>query len=430
MLKKRHEYSNIGVSVQEVIFDNGLTLLLLPRPHFNEKQVMISAPFGSTSHLIDLGYSQVEYPFGLAHFLEHKIFEMNDGKDALENFTALGAEANAFTTYQQTVYYFSTVNEIKEGITTLLELVSECHITPQSVADERSIIKKELLMYEDDSDYQMTKALLANLYPNSAISQDIGGSHLSVDQIGVADLIAAHQHFYAFNQLTMVVVGDINVNEIVNEVDDFVKSTVNVADIQPQSKSKYLNIKQEAVVKSSRLTMDIAQPKLGIGFRVLEDLEGVSLSDYKLGLRLFLALVFGWTSETYQSWYDKGLIDYSFDFHLEVMPSYRFMTITLDTDQPIAMTRHIKKLLQNYSTSKDFSEEHLSLLKKEMYGDFIKSLDSIDQLANNVTLSLADGDDFLMTGEAIRKMSLSDVKLIAEHFVSHMESTTVTIFPK
>lgn len=430
MLKKRHEYSNIGVSVQEVIFDNGLTLLLIPRPHFNEKQVMISTPFGSTTHLMDFGDSQVEYPFGLAHFLEHKIFEMSDGKDALEEFTALGAEANAFTTYQQTVYYFSTVNEIREGVTKLLELVSECHITEQSVADERPIIKNELLMYEDDSDYQMTKALLANLYPNSAISQDIGGSNDSIDQIGVADLIAAHQHFYAFNQLTMVVVGDIDVNEIVNEVDKSVNKTVNTEDAHSQSKYKCLSTGKEAVTTTSRLTMDIAQPKLGIGFRVLEDLEGVSLSNYKLGLRLFLAMVFGWTSETYQKWYDNGWVDYSFDFHLEVMQSYRFITITLDTDQPIAMTRHIKKLLQNYSTNPDFSEEHLSLLKKEMYGDFIKSLDSIDQLANNVTLSLADGDDFLTTGDVIRKMSLSDVKLIADHFVSHMESTTVTIFPK
>ena len=104
--------------------------------------------------------------------------------------------------------------------------------------------------------------------------------------------------------------------------------------------------------------------------------------------------------------------------------------MTLDTNQPIAMTRNIKRLLQTYSNHQDFSEEHLSLLKKEMYGDFISSLDSIDHLAHNVTLSLADGADYLATGDAIRRISLSDVKTIADHFVSNMEVTTVTIFPK
>ncbi|WP_418080416.1 EF-P 5-aminopentanol modification-associated protein YfmH [Streptococcus halotolerans] len=404
--------------------DCGLKLVLIPRPNFNEKQVMITTNFGSTGSSIETTNGQVDYPFGVAHFLEHKIFEMGDGKDALEDFTTLGAEANAFTTYQQTVYYFSTVNDIDEGIKKLITLVREWHMTEESVDEERPIIQNEIVMYEDDSDYQMNKALLANLYPNTPLSEDIAGNSQTVEQISLANLTSAHDYFYQLDQLTMVVVGDFDVDGIVNEVDNFVNADTSKKEVMISP------LQISPIIKSSRFSMDVTQPKLGLGFRVVDDLSGMSLSYYKLGLRLFLAMLFGWTSETYQNWYDNGLIDYSFDFHLEVTSQFKFVTITFDTDQPIAMTGKVKKLFKTFAHHTDFSEEHLTLLKKEMYGDFINSLDSIDQLANQVSLFLADGADYLDTGELIRQISLSDVQLIAEHFVSHMEVTTVTIFPK
>ncbi|WP_405054543.1 EF-P 5-aminopentanol modification-associated protein YfmH [Streptococcus jiangjianxini] len=424
MQKESHEYPDLKVFVHEAKLDCGLKLVLIPRPNFNEKQVMISTNFGSTGSSIKTTNGQVDYPFGVAHFLEHKIFEMGDGKDALEDFTILGAEANAFTTYQQTVYYFSTVNDIDKGIKKLITLVREWHMTQESVDEERPIIQNELLMYEDDSDYQMNKALLANLYPNTPLSEDIAGNNQTVKQISLANLTSAHDYFYQLDQLTMVVVGDFDVDEIVNEIDRLVNSDVTKKEVT------ILPLEISPIIKSSRFSMDVTQPKLGLGFRVVDDLAGVSLSYYKLGLRLFLAMLFGWTSEAYQNWYDDGLIDYSFDFHLEVTSQFKFVIITFDTDQPIAMTGKVKKLFKTFANHTDFSEEHLTLLKKEMYGDFINSLDSIDQLASQVSLSLADGADYLDTGELIRQISLSDVQMIAEHFVSHMEVTTVTIFPK
>ncbi|WP_438832241.1 EF-P 5-aminopentanol modification-associated protein YfmH [Streptococcus pluranimalium] len=424
MQRNNREYPDLKLFVQRVKLDCGLQLVLIPRPNFNEKQVMIATNFGSTASSIKLADSQVDYPLGVAHFLEHKIFEMSDGKDALEDFTALGAEANAFTTYQQTVYYFSTVNEIKEGIKQLITLVRERHMTQESVDEERPIIQNEILMYEDDSDYQMNKALLANLYPNTALSEDIAGNEQTVEQICLSDLTSAHDYFYQLNQLTMIIVGEIEVDNIVNCVDDFVNKDVNDRSLA------VMPLQIHPIVTSSRLSMDVTQPKLGLGFRVVDELEGMTYHCYKLGLRLFLSMLLGWTSETYQDWYDNGLIDYSFDFHLEVTSQFKFVTITFDTNQPIAMTRKVKKLFQTFATNADFSEEHLILLKKEMYGDFIKSLDSIDQLANQMTLALADGTDYLETGELIRKISLEDIHKIANHFVSHMEATTVTIFPK
>ncbi|MGV3010684.1 EF-P 5-aminopentanol modification-associated protein YfmH [Streptococcus thoraltensis] len=424
MQKENREYPDLKLSVQEVKLDCGLKLVLIPRPNFNEKQVMISTNFGSTVSSIQTANSQIDYPFGVAHFLEHKIFEMGDGKDALEDFTALGAEANAFTTYQQTVYYFSTVNDIDKGVKQLITLVREWHMTQESVDEERPIIQNEILMYEDDSDYQMNRALLANLYPHTPLSEDIAGNNQTIEQISLANLTSAHDYFYQLNHLTMVAVGNFDVDRVVNEVDNFVKEDATRAEVS------VLPLQMGSVVKSSRFSMDVMQPKLGLGFRVVDDLEGVSFSYYKLGLRLFLSMLLGWTSETYQNWYDNGLIDYSFDFQLEVTSQFKFVTITFDTDQPIAMTGKVKKLFKNFANNTDFSEEHLTLLKKEMYGDFIESLDSIDQLANQVTLALADGRDYLETGELIRHISLADVQKIADHFVSNMEATTVTIFPK
>lgn len=250
MQRNNREYPDLKLFVQRVKLDCGLQLVLIPRPNFNEKQVMIATNFGSTASSIKLADSQVDYPFGVAHFLEHKIFEMSDGKDALEGFTALGAEANAFTTYQQTVYYFSTVNEIKEGIKQLITLVRERHMTQESVDEERPIIQNEILMYEDDSDYQMNKALLANLYPNTALSEDIAGNERTVEQICLSDLTSAHDYFYQLNQLTMVIVGKIEVDDIVNDIDGFVNKDVN------QMSVAVMPLQIHPIVTSSRLSID------------------------------------------------------------------------------------------------------------------------------------------------------------------------------
>ncbi|MFU2163335.1 EF-P 5-aminopentanol modification-associated protein YfmH [Streptococcus pluranimalium] len=430
MQRKHHTYPNIDISVEEVILDSGLRLLLVVRPDFNETQVSLSTPFGSTHHKVKVGEQEMTYPLGTAHFLEHKLFELTDGQDALEAFTAIGAEANAFTTYQQTVYYFTTVNKVNTGIHLLLNLVKTFHISPESLEEERAIIQNELLMYEDDSDYQLNKALLVNLYPDSPLSEDIGGNASSIAQISLADLKSAYQHFYPLNQLTMVVVGDFDVDNAVKEVSNAVNLIDENEKINLEDKVSTTPMIQEPVIKNSRLTMAVKQSKLGLGYRVIGDLEGYTLQYYKIGLQLFLAMTMGWTAKSYQNWYDRGLIDYSFDVNLEISSGFKFVTITVDTDQPIAMSQKIKQVFEKYANSPDFSKEHLRLLKKEMYGDFIKSLDSIDQLASQITLGLADDSDYLATGDVIRQISLDEIREIVDHFVQNMASTTVTIFPK
>lgn len=430
MLKKMKAYQPLKLELHEVILDSGLRLLVLPRKGFTEKQVALSVPFGSITRGEARDGQTDEYPLGLAHFLEHKIFEGSDGCDVIEEFTALGLEANAYTSYQQTVYYFSTVNNINEGIDKLVNLVSDLQITEESIDKEKLIIQKELLMYEDDAEYQLSKGLLANLYPGSTLSEDIAGNVASVQNIGSNDLKRAYQRFYQWSQLTMVIVGDVDVDDVVNQVDESVKLTVNnVVEIETRSAVES-SVAIKPVEPSGRLEMDVTQPKLGIGFRLAEQLDGFELQAYRVGLQLFLAMLFGWTSKTYQKWYEDGLIDYSFDFHLDVTNSFKYVSISLDTDQPIAMTAKIKTVLTKFKTSSDFSEDHLAVVKKEIYGHFIKTLDTIDHLAGYLTLSLADGEDYLLTGEIIRHMTLADVYEIADHFVTNMEATSFTIFPK
>lgn len=424
LLKK--DYPSIKETLHYGQLANGLRVYLIKREGYSEKTAMLTAHFGSLDTSFTVGCQRVDLPPGVAHFLEHKLFEDKDGNDIALTFTQLGSETNAFTTFDKTSYFFSTVNEWQESLRLLQEFVAAPSFTEESVNREKHIITQEIEMYQDDPDYQAYSGILQNLFPNTSLAIDIAGTKESIRDITGSLLADSHAYFYHPSNMVLTIIGDIDIEAAFTAIEVFQDSQPS----QPQHDVQVAPLIYHPVIKSRSIDMDIATAKLAVGFRGQLMSSVYSLLTYQVALKLLLAMLLGWTSKAYQDWYEKGKIDDSFDIEVDIQRDFQFVLISSDTSQPIAMSNSIRKKISDFRCSRDINEEHLELVKKEMYGDFMQSLDAIDQLASQFSLHLSEQETYFDIPRIIEILALKDIIEIGSLFFEHAAVSDFTVFPK
>ena len=253
-------YPAIKETLYQVKLENGLTISLLPKSEFQEVYGVVNVNVGSidTEFTIDVGEKK-SYPQGIAHFLEHKLFEREDTGDIMSAFTELGAESNAFTSFTNTSYLFSTTEYVIECLDLLMELVTEFNMSEDSVEREKDIIQQEREMYLDDPDSSLFFKTLANLYPNSPLALDIVGSEKSIEKITLEDLKENFKDLYKSNNSSIFLVGHFDFEQV---EDYFFKKDVSSGTDDKFEKTK---IALHPVKKVDSSRMDVDCPKLAIG---------------------------------------------------------------------------------------------------------------------------------------------------------------------
>lgn len=283
-------------------------------------------------------------------------------------------------------------------------------------------------MYQDDADYRLYQGILENLYPNTALAQDIAGTQESIENISVADLKENHNIFYSPQEMTLLLVGNFDKDLLFNQIKKEQKEKASKKHVVKRQGLVY-----EQVVPKKNIQMDVTHPKLAIGYRGTQLPKGTSILRQELALRLFFTMLFGWTSKRYQQLYESGQIDDSFDFEIEVCPDFQFLIISLDTLEPIVMANNIRQYLNKVSQSSDLddlSEEHFKIVKKELYGDFFKSLDSIDNLSAQFINHLSEDETYLEVPKILATLDFAEVLKIGNDFLAHADATEFTILPK
>ncbi|MFC3932486.1 EF-P 5-aminopentanol modification-associated protein YfmH [Streptococcus dentapri] len=418
------EYCHLNECLYSTTLQNGLKIYLLPKPDFKEMSALLEVEFGSIDTIFTDNQEVVkDPPSGIAHFLEHKLFEMSDGQDAVLKFSSYSADVNAFTGFEKTAFYFSSLGGNKEALDLLQCFVMSADFNHESIMREKKIIAQELDMYLDDPDYRLYNEILKNLYPNTKLSDDVAGDQDSLSRITSKQLYDNHQYYYKTNNMTLFLVGDFNVEEVLIQIEKsqtgFTKKLTKV----------YKNdLKLTKVVKRKSLNFDVVQPKLALGFR-LPSFKGQSLLRQKICLRLFLSLLFGWTSRRYQKWYDRQLIDDSFGIEVEVSRRFQFVILSMDSQQPIKLANQVRQVLKDFTKSTDFTSEHLELLKRELYGDFIRSLDSIEDLIFQLASYQSDNESYLDFPKILEGITLETIQKVGQTFIEQMETSEFTIFP-
>ena len=414
-------------AVKEMVYrtrlSNGLTVALLPKKEFKEVYGSVTVQFGSVDTLVTEvdGYVK-EYPAGIAHFLEHKLFEREDASDLMSAFTSLGADSNAFTSFTKTNYLFSATDHFLDNLDLLDELVTSAHFTEDSILREQDIIQQEREMYQDDPDSCLFFSTLANLYPGTPLATDIVGSEESISQINLTNLQENFTRFYKPVNMSLFLVGNFDVDRV---QDYFERKELEDLDVQEVIREKFV---LQAVKQTDSMRMEVSSPKLAIGIRGKREVAEADCYQYHILLKLLFAMMFGWTSDRFQKLYESGKIDASLSLEVEVTSRFHFVMLTMDTKEPVALSHQFKKAIRNFTKDIDITEDHLDIIKREMFGEFFSSMNSLEFIATQYD-AFENGETIFDLPKILQEITLEDVLDAGHHLIDDGDIVDFTIFP-
>ncbi len=423
-------YQQINETLYEEVLDNGLTVYLLPKIDFHKTYGLFSTNYGSIDN--HFGYHPddlKQVPDGIAHFLEHKLFEKEDG-DVFQKFGQQGASANAFTSFTKTSYLFSATDQIQKNLMTLLDFVQAPYFTEETVEKEKGIIGQEIQMYDDDPNWQQFFGIIKNLYPKHPLHIDIAGTVTSIADITAEDLYLCYNTFYHPSNMVLFIVGNIDPEETMT----WIKENQKDKDF-PEAKAIIRQFPAETVadiMPESSMQMPVTRAKGVLGIKGdLDKLptDGRELLRFKNALNLLFQMLFGNTSANYLRLYDDSIIDDTFGFEVNLDRGFYFADFSGDSETPQDMLAEIEQILLGIGEDPEINQANLDLLKKKMLGKYFQSLNSLEFIANQFTQSLFGDTTLFDLPEVIQSITLADVKAAGLSFVDPKAFSRFYMYP-
>ncbi|ODO56371.1 EF-P 5-aminopentanol modification-associated protein YfmH [Streptococcus pneumoniae] len=416
-------YPAVKEKVYRTRLANGLIVALLPKKEFKEVYGSVTVQFGSVDTFVtEVDGDVKQYPGGIVHFLEHKLFEREDSSDLMSAFTSLGADSNAFTSFTKTNYLFSATDYFLENLDLLDELVTSAHFTEASILTEQDIIQQEREMYQDDPDSCLFFSTLANLYPGTPLATDIVGSEESISQINLTNLQENFTKFYKPVNMSLFLVGNFDVERV---QDYFESKELKDSDFQEVAREKLF---LQPVKPTDSMRMEVSSPKLAIGVRGKREVSEADCYRHHILLKLLFAMMFGWTSDRFQKCYESGKIDASLSLEVEVTSRFHFVMLTMDTKEPVALSHQFRKAIRNFTKDLDITEEHLDIIKREMFGEFFSSMNSLEFIATQYD-AFENGETIFDLPKILQEITLEDVLDAGHHLIDDGDIVDFTIFP-
>ncbi|WP_125704046.1 EF-P 5-aminopentanol modification-associated protein YfmH [Lacticaseibacillus daqingensis] len=410
----QQDYPEVSETLITQTLPNGLRVLIVPKPDYHETYAQFAVDYGGidTRYVPVGGSEMVQDPEGIAHFLEHKLFEKAD-HDAFDLFGATGASANAFTGATSTAYLFSTSQAVAENLTTLLDFVQDPYFTAQTVAKEKGIIGQEIQMYQDSPGWLLYYGILGNLYPDHPVAHDVTGSLESIDRITPEALYQAYQTFYQPSNMTLTIVGNVDPAALLAliEANQAAKS---FAPATPITRGVAFDGDVATILPYRALNLPVVRPKSAVGLKGQRDIGGDQAGTrYQVAVRLLLEMLFGDSSPLYQDWYDRGLIDDSFDYDYQVARTFNYVTFAGDTEDPQALSDAIVAVLAQGADQPSLTEARFARLKQAGLGKYYQSLNSLERIAGQLSAQSFTAVNAFELADVMRAVTLDELKTIA-----------------
>lgn len=419
-------------TLQETLYfeemDNGLHVYLLPKKGFSKTYGLFSTNFGSIdTSFVPIGETEmIKVPDGIAHFLEHKMFEMEDG-DASNAFAKLGASTNAFTSSSRTAYLFSTTSHENECIELLLDFVQDIYLTKENVEKEKGIINQEIGMYDDDPDWRCYFGSIQNLYQQHPVKIDIAGTVQTVSEIDKETLEKCYHTFYHPSNMMLFVVGNIDPQQTM----DFIRQNQSQKDFKKENSIKRLHVNEPTDIdkKEQTLNMDVVMPKIIVSMKMNDILEDPKEKlKRELAMNVLLDLLFARSSALYEKWTNDGLINDSFSANFTQERDYAFLQIGGDTLEPQKLK---EKILDLIASLKDYPllKEDFERVKKKNIGVLIGVFNSPESIANLFSRYYFEGIMVFDLIDSVARLKLDDVLELKNLFDIQCTSTCM-VSPK
>ena len=381
--------------------DSGLTILVYPKKGFNSVYASMGTKFGSIYSRFMFNGKEVTVPDGTAHYLEHKLFESEDG-DAFSKYAKTGASANAFTSFDMTCYLFSCTNQFRESLEILIDLMQTPYFTKETVAKEQGIIGQEIKMYDDSPDWRVMMNLFQGLYHKHPINIDIAGSVESIAEITPEILYECYNSYYNLHNMVLTVVGGVDPDEVLRIVDEKIRPSAPV-----ETKVIFPDEPYQVVKSYTEQVMPVAVPMFELGFK--EDSGSRYASNHELVCSSVLMNAFiGESSELYRRLLDEKLINSTFGHEYMEGLGYRSMILSGESRNPNAAAEMIndavRKLHKNGISSEDFENA-----RKVVYGKMIAGFDHKQSIASELINGAFTGREIYEGIDAVAEITLEDV---------------------
>lgn len=400
--------------LQETLYheklENGLEVYLLPRSGFSKIYTTFTTKYGSIDNAFQVpGREKHTVPDGIAHFLEHKMFEQESGEDVFQEFSRQGASANAFTSFTRTAYLFSCTEKVDHNLNTLLNYVQSPYFTDQNVEKEKGIIGQEIRMYDDNPNWRSYFGLIEAMYQRHPVKIDIAGTVESIAKITKETLYTCYETFYHPSNMLLFMVGPINPEQIMTQIreNQAQKSFKPQAEIQRFFEEE----PNEVAQKVNEMRLSVGIPKVMCGFKEGKESVGKvgeELLKQELTTSILFDAMIGPSSELYQSLYDDGLIDDNFGIDYSLEQGYGFSMIGGDSPDPERFLERIQKEIPSF-VEKGISAEEFERIRRKKIGQSLRYLNSSEWIANQFTsYKFNDADLFRMT-PLLEEITLEDV---------------------
>lgn len=387
----------------EIDHKSGLKIFVYPKENYSSSYAIFGTKYGSTDNCFRVGeggkYTVV--PEGIAHFLEHKLFESEE-RDAFTRYAETGASANAYTSFDKTCYLFSCTGNFAASLEILLDFVTSPYFTPETVQKEQGIIGQEIKMTNDEPGWASLFTLLKAMYKNHPVSIDIAGTVQSINEITSDLLYECYNAFYNLNNMALAVAGNVTVDDVLAVADKILKPAE-----EKKIERKFEAEPKEVVSRYAEKHLNVARPLFAIGYK---ENVGSTRRTLKQSMEseIMLDIIAGRTSCLYEQMMDKGLINTSFNAEYFEGQGYGAHIFSGESENPEEVRQCIDEEISRLQTEGIDSDE-FDRMKKKHYGEFIMDFDDVDSVANYLISDYFNGDGLFDGLSVLESITFEDI---------------------
>ena len=399
-MKKEFFESDIGESYVKATLDNGLQIFILEKPLYKSAYAIFGTKYGSIDTAFSVDGVKTEVPEGIAHFLEHKLFESEDG-DAFTKFAKTGAYANAFTSFDKTCYLFSCSDNFYENLDILLNFVQSPYFTKETVEKEQGIIGQEIRMYDDSPAWRVMFNMLMSMYHNHPVRIDIAGTVESIAEIDHNLLFRCYNTFYNPSNMFICVAGNVDTDTCLKQIEENIKPSEAIELTRITADEPY-----NVVECYPEQALEVAQPMFCFGFK--EAYEGeISLKE-KIVTSLLLGIISGEASPLYRDLTNEGLINDEFDTEHFCGNGYSALLFEGESKDPKAVAEAIKNEI-NRLKNEGIDRKLFSAVRAGMYGSAIRLFNNVESIAMQMTDCAMNGYGIFDEIKYLKSVTAEDV---------------------
>lgn len=375
-MEKQVFESEIGESYIKAVHPSGLKIYILEKPQYNSAYAIFGTKYGSIDTCFSVNGEKTRVPEGIAHFLEHKLFESEDG-DAFTKYAATGAYANAYTSFDRTCYLFSCSDKFYDNLAILLDFVQSPYFTPETVQKEQGIIGQEIRMYDDSPEWRVMFNMLLAMYKNHPVRIDIAGTVESIAEIDDKLLYRCYNTFYNPSNMFICIAGNVNSEKVLSQINGAVKTNAPI-EIERISCDEPDEVNESYVEQK----LEVAQPLFCFGYKESTDKPERTLKE-KIRTAILLEIIAGDASPLYKRLINEGLINDEFSTEYFTGNGYSAVIFEGESSDPKRVAEEITAEVERLKAD-GIDKKLFSAVRSGMYGETVQAFNSVESIATRL----------------------------------------------